>query len=151
MKRPVIAVLILAVSLGGCAAVRTSKLNPFNWFHPAVATATGPLYVAPIDARPLVAQVLTMKVEPFPGGAIIRATGLPPTQGYWKADLVLIATDDPSALIYQFRIFPPIDPKPTGAPVTREVTVATSLSDIRLAEVRSITVQGANNALSSNR
>jgi hypothetical protein len=151
MRLTVLAMLIVVTALSGCGRVRDSKLNPFNWFGKARPVAAATLYTAPTDARPLVAQVLTLKVEPYPGGAIVRATGLPPTQGYWEAELVAQPVDDTGRLVYEFRIFPPLVPTAAGTPYSRQVVVAASVSDIKLQEVRSIVVQGAANALSSGR
>jgi hypothetical protein len=151
MRLPLLAILILATALGGCAGVRQSKLNPFNWFGKARPAPLTQLYTAPSDARPLVAQVLSLKIEPYPGGAIVRATGLPPTQGYWEAELVAQPLDDQGRLVYEFRIFPPPGTVAAGTPYSRQVVVAASISDIRLQGVRSIAVQGQSNALSARR
>ena len=151
MRLPLIVLLIVMTALSGCGKVRDSKLNPFNWFGRAQPVVAATLYTAPTDARALVAQVLTLKVEPYPGGAIVRATGLPPTQGYWEAALVALPVDDKGRLVYEFRIFPPLVATPVGTPYARQVTVAASVSDIKLQGVSSIVVQGAANALSSRR
>ncbi|OZA08094.1 MAG: hypothetical protein B7Y02_12980, partial [Rhodobacterales bacterium 17-64-5] len=79
----------LCLALVGCGAVRESRLNPFNWFKRSEARDLVQTE-APGDPRPLVAEVLTMVVEPIPGGAIVRATGLPPTQGWWQAELIAL-------------------------------------------------------------
>lgn len=142
--------LFALVALTACGSLATSKLNPLNWFKGS-QSETMELAVRAPDARALVAQVTEMKVEPFPGGAIVRATGLPPTQGWWEAELVKVASADAGVLIYEFRIFPPPTPRPAGTPFSREVTVATSVSDIALSNVTKIVVQGQANALSSRR
>ena len=140
----------LCLALAGCGAVRESRLNPFNWFKRSEARAAV-LVEAPGDARPLVETVLTMTVEPIPGGAIVRATGLPPTQGWWQADLVAVPVDENGTLVYEFRLLPPGDRAATGAPRTREVEVATYISDAKLELIREIVVQGATNARSATR
>ena len=71
--------------------MRDSKLNPFNWFgHSQEAPAVPQETASGIanDPRQLVAQVTTLDVAETAGGAIVRANGLPPTQGWWKAELV---------------------------------------------------------------
>lgn len=151
MKRSLIATLILMTALSGCAGISQSRLNPFNWFGKARPAPLTQLYTAPTETRALVAQVLTLNVEPFPGGAIVRAKGLPPTQGYWEAELVAQPLDDQGRLVYEFRIFPPLTPTPAGTPYSRQVTVAASVSDIKLQGVSSIVVQGDSNALSARR
>ena len=137
--------------LTACAAVRSSPLNPLNWFGPARPAPVADLMTAAADPRALVAQVTDLTVEPTAGGAIIRATGLPPTQGFWQAELVRIETDDPATLTYEFRIFPPLTPNRAGTPMSRAVVVATSVTNITLGTVTQITVQGATNALTSAR
>ena len=151
MKLPILAVLVLATALGGCARLRELRFNPLNWFGQGRQAAVVDLYVRPDDARPLVAQVTALKVEPYPGGAIVRATGLPPTQGYWDAELVAQPLDDQGRLVFEFRIFPPPAPASAGAPYSRQVTVAAALSTIALQGVTTIVVQGASNAMSAGR
>jgi hypothetical protein len=143
--------LILALGLTGCARFAQSNFNPLNWFKGAQPVAPTVLYVPPADKRLLVAQVLTLKVDRNPNGAIVRATGLPPTQGWWKADLVKVDQDDTTKIVFEFRLYPPVAPAPAGTPLSREITVATSLTNIALDGVRTIVVQGASNALSSRR
>ena len=135
--------------LAGCGGFRESRLNPFNWFGRSrvVETQAVETTVAP-DGRQLVADVTLMQVDALPGGAIIRAGGRAPTQGYWDAELVLREGPDadPANPVYDFRIFPPATPGVVSTPQSREVTVALYLSDVQLARITGITVQGANNA-----
>ena len=144
-------ILAVGLVLTGCAPIAQSKYNPFNWFKTAESTAPTVLYVPAADNRLLVAQVSSLKIEPTADGAILRATGLPPTQGWWKAALVKIDQDDAAKLIYEFRLFPPVTPTPAGGPASREITVATSVSNLQLDGIKTITVQGAANALTSRR
>ncbi|MGL5011393.1 MAG: hypothetical protein ACRC6I_16050 [Paracoccaceae bacterium] len=133
--------------LAGCGGFRDSRLNPLNWFERS--TEIAPLVPAAVaDDRALVADVIDMQIDQLPGGAILRATGRAPVQGYWQAELVLREgpEEDPRAQIYDFRVFPPVTPTPVGTPQSREVTVGIYLSDIDLGGVTSITVQGAGNA-----
>lgn len=151
MKLPILAIVVLATALGGCARLKDSRFNPLNWFGQARQAAVTDLYVRPDDPRALVAQVTVLKVEPYPGGAIVRATGVPPTQGYWEAELVAQPLDEQGRLVYEFRVFPPPVPAAAGTPFSRQVTVAAALSSIKLQGVTSIVVQGAGNALSARR
>ena len=139
------------ILLTACAAIRTSHLNPLNWFGPARPAPVADLVIATEDRRALVAQVTDLTVEPTTGGAIIRASGLPPTQGFWQAALVRVATDDPTTLTFEFRIFPPITAARAGTPLSREVVVATAVTTLTLGTVSRITVQGATNALTTAR
>ncbi|MEO8241838.1 MAG: hypothetical protein ABI832_05960 [bacterium] len=151
MKLPIITVLVVATALGGCARIAQSRLNPFNWFGHARPVVDTTLYTTPSDKRALIATVVTLKVEPYQGGAIVRATGIPPTQGYWDAELVAQPLDDKGRQVYEFRIFPPPFASPAGTPYSRQVVVAASISDIKLEGVKSIVVQGASNAMSVGR
>ncbi|MDF1873779.1 hypothetical protein [Vannielia sp.] len=149
MKTPLLAATALALALSGCGSMRESRLNPFNWFGNSrseqVQTET---YEAPADPRPLVAQVAEMRIEKIPGGAILTVVGLPPTQGYWDAELVSTNPDEApenGSLIYEFRIAQPADFQLQGAPRTREVTVGHYISDVKLQGVSRITVRGTGN------
>ena len=150
MKRTVLAALGVVLLVAGCGTIRESRLNPFNWFGRAEPRETVTT-AAPQDERLLVAQVLSLSVDPYSTGAIIRAKGIPPTQGWWEAELVARPLDENGVLILDFRVFPPITNTPQGTPRSREITVATSLSNVKLDQVREIVVQGATNALSSRR
>ncbi|PLL12978.1 hypothetical protein C0V75_05975 [Tabrizicola sp. TH137] len=152
MKRRVVLALGAAFLVTGCGAVRDSRLNPFNWFGGArrrqrVETTAE----AARDQRLLVSDVTKLSVDPYSSGAIVRATGIAPTQGWWDAELVARPIDENGVLVYDFRVFPPLTNTPSGTPRSREITVASSLSTVRLEQVREIVVQGANNALSSRR
>lgn len=150
MRLPLLAALTAVMLLTACGAIRDSRLNPRNWFGRSQPADIVVVEVAP-DPRPLVDQVLSMVVEPYPGGAIIRATGLPPTQGYWEAELEPLPIDENGVLVYEFRVFPPIVDRRSGTQQSREVTVATALSDIKLQGITRIVVQGALNARESRR
>lgn len=152
MKRRVVLALGAAFVVTGCGAVRDSRLNPFNWFGGARRRQRVETSVeAAKDQRLLVADVISLSVDPYSSGAIVRATGIPPTQGWWDAELVARPIDEDGVLVYDFRVFPPLTNTPPGTPRSREITVGTSISAVRLDQVREIVVQGANNALSSRR
>ncbi|MFN3644713.1 MAG: hypothetical protein ACK4TB_17520 [Gemmobacter sp.] len=153
MSRTLVAILAATLVVAGCATVRDSRVNPFNWFgRSAEARAVARAPAARVDPRQPIAQVTELAVEPTPGGAIIRATGLPPTQGHWDAALVLERPEEgASELVYRFLVQPPRVPRPAGTPMSREVTVALFASNIRLEGVRRITVTGDANARSVNR
>jgi hypothetical protein len=155
MKKLIAALLIGTITVSGCSRIRSSKLNPFNWFGRAkveqtvVVDANG----IPQDPRPLVQQVTALEVARQPGGAIIRASGLPPTQGWWEADL-LPENDgvaENGVLTYRFVVKQPLEATRSSTPQSRELTAAVYLSDIRLQDVSKIVVQGATNSLSTSR
>ena len=151
MRARQIAIFTLCLTLAGCGGFRDSRLNPFNWFGKSQPRETIVLQTEAVDARPLVDAVLTLAVEQIPGGAIIRATGQTPTQGWWKADLVAQPVTEDGVLVFEFRLLPPITQTDVNTPRSREVTVATYLSDIKLDAVREIVVQGASNARTARR
>ncbi len=144
-------VLGLAAALAGCAGVRQSKLNPFNWFKKSEPRETIVLPDEKTDPRPLVDTVLSMAVEPIPGGAVVRARGVSPTQGWWDAELVPQDLDDKGVLVYEFRLLPPTKRADVSTQQSREVDVAIYISDVKLENVREIVVQGATNARVSRR
>ncbi|OYX45573.1 MAG: hypothetical protein B7Z02_01035 [Rhodobacterales bacterium 32-67-9] len=149
--------LIVTLVLAGCGRVRESRLNPFNWFGRSVESTQTVAEAAvpgrPDDGRILVAQVTDMEVARQPGGAIIRATGLPPTQGWWNTDLVVENGGEPvdGVLTYRFVIAEPLAANRVSTPQSRELTAATYISDIKLAGVSRIVVLGAENSRSSRR
>ncbi len=152
MRTPIAAILLGTLVLTGCA----TKLNPFNWFKRGSTEETLTVLPDPTvinDNRALVQQVVSLSVEKTPGGAIIRATGLPPTQGYWDAELIAENGEKPvkGVLTYQFRIEQPIDFQRVSTPQSREVVVAHFASNIKLQGVNQIRVVGAKNARSTRR
>lgn len=151
MTKPLVAILVVALTLASCGRIRDSRLNPFNWFgrsQPAAVVPADP--AAPRDGRQLVAEVTELELERTAGGVIVRATGLPPRQGFWDAELVARPVED-GVLIYDFRIAPPPRPTDVNRPRSREVVVAAFLSDRRIADIRQITVQGERSARSARR
>lgn len=153
MRKPLLAAMTLVMLLSACGAMRESRLNPLNWFRRSAPAQTTALVLPgdQVDGRPLVEQVLTMAVEPMMGGVIVRATGLPPTQGFWDGELVARPLGEDGALVYDFRLVPPLVTSDVSTQRSREVTVAAFLSNIKLEKITSITVQGAQNARSSRR
>lgn len=147
MKKPLLAALSLVVVLGGCGAIRESRLNPFNWFGRSAPIEKVLLTEGEVtDPRALVDDVLSLDIEPFPGGAIIRAEGRTAVQGYWDAELVARPIEKDGELVFDFRIVPPVERTDVNTPQSRQVAVAVSLSDIKLEGIRQIIVQGARNA-----
>ena len=148
-------VLGLGLALSGCAGVRQSKLNPFNWFKKSQPRETIVLPDQQSDGRTLVDTVLSMQVEPIPGGAVVRARGVTPTQGWWDAELVRQEPQDKDAnrdvLVFEFRLLPPAGRTDVNTQASREIDVAIYLSDVKLENVREIVVQGAKNARSARR
>ncbi len=151
LSRSLIIALVFATGIAGCARVSESRLNPFNWFGRAEPERAA-VAVVETDPRPRVAQVTTLRIEPTPTGAIVRATGLPPSQGWFGAALVP-ETDEPvnGEMVFVFRAVPPRDPQPASTVQSRELTVARALSAQDLAATRLVRVVGARNALVARR
>ncbi|MFP5480587.1 MAG: hypothetical protein ACLGIE_13005 [Alphaproteobacteria bacterium] len=150
LVRPVL-LLTLCATLAGCGGFRESRLNPFNWFGRSEPRETVVVQDQAQARNPLVETVVGLVVEPIPGGAIVRARGLTPTQGYWAAELVEVETEQEGVLVYEFRILPPAGAADVNTPRSREVDVAVYVSDFKLGSVREIVVQGATNARSARR
>ncbi|MEO0861695.1 MAG: hypothetical protein AAFY65_13870 [Pseudomonadota bacterium] len=139
----------LVVAVAGCGGVEGSRLNPLNWFGASSSDPISRAQAAP--TRPVIDQVLSLKVDPTPNGAIISTVGLPPTQGFWEAELARLPTDDPSVLLFEFRILPPLERLPAGTQPSREVLAGTRVSTRDLEGIRTISVQGAQNRRSVRR
>jgi len=146
MTRTILAILAISLTVSACGRIRDSRINPFNWFgrdRTETVAVTDEALLR--DPRPFVAEVLSLKIEPTPEGAIIRAVGLPTLQGYWNAELVEIERDDPSTLTYEFRVTPPPFQTRQSTQRSREIIVAKEVSTNRLNKIRTITVIGQSN------
>lgn len=146
----------LPVGLSACARLRESRLNPLNWFGGSRRRRTRSEATAAetADGRQLVREVTEMVVEQVPGGAIVRATGLPPTQGWWKAELKSDTRgrpDENGVVTYRFLVYQPLTQTRVSTPQSRELTAAVFLSDIRLEAISEIVVQGETNSRASRR
>ncbi len=152
MRRPLLAAMTALLVLQACGGGFSASLNPFNWFKRSAPAAvvveeTG----KPADPRPLVDQVISLNIDSYPGGAIVRATGLPPTQGWWDAELVERPIDENGVLVFDFYVFPPKGVPAGGPQQSREIAVAANVTDRDLASITQIVVQGANDARSARR
>ena len=153
MRKPLLAALSLVLFTSACGGFGASRWNPMNWFGGAEQAAPAePNVVDQEDPRALAMQVTALKVDPMPGGAIVRATAVMPTQGWWEAELLPVQ-DPPTDgnLVYEFRVFPPVSAADVSTARSRTVNVAVFVSDIKLDMIRSITVQGATNGLTTRR
>ncbi len=145
-RRAFLVMAAATVGLSACGRVRDSRLNPFNWFgrdrEDTVEVDEGAFQQ---DRRRFAEQIVSLNVDPTPEGAIIRAVGLPPTQGYWAAELVEIERDDPTQLVYEFRVARPLEPRRQSTQRSREIIAGEDVSTFKLSSVRSITVIGRAN------
>lgn len=141
------------IALAGLAALAgcSTRLNPLNWFGGSERVETVEPVEVRLDPRPLVPQVTELAVDRHPSGAIIRATGLPPRQGWYDGSLVRVPDTDPGVLAYQLHAWAPSYQTQVSTPQSRELVVATFVSTDRLAGIREIRVSGALNTLSARR
>lgn len=159
-----LAILALAIAgtAAGCARVSESRLNPLDGFG-AVRTEVaatpaqnaGPLVpadrqVVVVDGRSLLASVTDLSIDRTPSGAVVRATGIAPTQGFFNAQLVELGFDG-GTLELAFRAQPPATPHPQGTPLSRQIAAAYVLGAGEVAAMRAVRVRAAGNALVASR
>ncbi len=146
--RHLVAPLLVALLIGpGCSGITEGRANPANWFGGQPTRSIEPDGGYPVlqtDARQLIDQVTGLTVEPTPGGVIVRAEGLAPTQGYWSPGLVRVDGGDGTApvLAYEFRVLPPVAATTVGSARSRTIRAGDFVSEIELSGVRQITVAG---------
>lgn len=161
MFRTTLLTATVILTLSGCARLADSRINPFNWFgnsQDAPVTASGeirPLVpqnrrTVTIDNRVLVQSVTALTVDRTATGAIVRATGEAPTQGYFNAQLVNIETSD-GVLTLEFRAQAPSDFEAQGSARSRQVIAAYVIDANDLPGIRTVRVQAATNARTSAR
>lgn len=149
MKTPILALAISAIVLSACGE---SRLNPFNWFKKSVDEPTI-AQAEYFDPEGLIDRVLEMHIDQTLDGAIIHAVGLPPTQGYWGAELLQMNNGIPvdGVLTYRFDAFEPVGFERVVNQRSREVLAATRLSHEELEGVTAIRIIAASNSLISRR
>ncbi|WP_241524099.1 hypothetical protein [Oceaniglobus indicus] len=154
MTGRLIATLMILTIAVGCGRVADSRLNPLNWFGSSRPVAVTPVTASETgDPRPLVDQVIALRIDRNAGGAIIRATGLPAQQGYWDGELIALNDGEPvnGVIEYRFHIKPPLTPTRVSTQQSREVIVGQYLTRQELDNVREIRVSGARNARAVSR
>jgi hypothetical protein len=173
MRKIFSAILVSTLVLTGCATVRESRVNPFNWFGSA---RSEPIARTEVSTNPLIPQssglfsrgrqteviypgrpfdqVTDLTIERIPGGAIIRATGLAARQGIYDVQLTPAHPEElpvDGVLTYRLEGIEPGKNTAIGAAPTREVIAGRKLTDQMLAGVRVIRVEGQRNALTARR
>lgn len=150
MKTPILALTVAALILSACGE---SRLNPFNWFKKGESETVATTQPNPFDPTGLVTEVIELQIDKTPRGAIVYAIGLPPTQGYWGAQLLPINNGLPveGILTYRFEVFEPIGFERVVNQRSREVLAGTVVSNEDLQGVTAIRVLGASNSRISRR
>lgn len=168
------ALLVASLTLGACGVVRDSALNPGNWFGRSTSEAIEVIDDTPVN--PLIPQksglfagrkkaaesyfgqpfdeIIDLKIERVPGGAIIRATGRADRQGSYAVQLTPIIEDETpinGVLTYRLEGLKPDFNTAVGGAPTREVTAARQLTNQKLRGVRTIRVEGVRNARVASR
>jgi hypothetical protein len=149
MHKPLLAALAMVLALGACGSMRESRMNPMNWFGRESTETLAPRggWGGEVDRRALVPVVTELDVIQTTGGALVRASGVTDTQGWW--DVALRPTNEgrpvDGVLIYEFVVAAPRTQTGIVSEASRTVTAGVKLSNSRLAGVRSIVVRGANN------
>ena len=150
MRPSLFATLALVLVLGACGWVGGSRLNPMNWFssesQESIAPAGG--WEDGSDRRALVPVVIEAELLRTPEGAVLRATGQMPSQGWWDVQLRPVNDARPvgDALIYEFVAAGPLTATAVGSEASRQVTAGVKIGNAQLANVRRVVVRGAQNA-----
>jgi len=159
MRKPLTAALALTLALSGCGFGQ-SRLNPFNWFGSQQVETLEPEGGYPVidgDTRDMVDQVTALEIKRTLDGAIVTARGLPPTQGFWDAELVPDDKGRPvdGVVTYHFLLREPPAGSPAAArvmnPESREIVAAAFINTTRLANTSKIVVIAAGNTRSISR
>ncbi len=156
MRIQTIAVMICAVAMTGCSG-GLGALNPMNMFKSSEDVEM----LTPLEARnrrrdprPLMEQITTLDIEPSPGGALIRVSGIAPTTGYYGVDLLEVNEGVPvgGILTYHFVAAPPPEGRPvTPGGQTLQVVAAKFVSEQVLAQTTEILVIAERNARTAKR
>jgi hypothetical protein len=155
MQKSLIAALAVVLALGACGSVRDSRLNPMNWFSRNSTETLAPSggWATEVDRRALVPVVSEMELIQTTGGALLRASGVTQTQGWWDAELRPVNDERPvnGALIYEFVLAAPRTPTAVSTEVSRTVTAGVKIPTARLVGVQRVIVRGAGNQRSVQR
>jgi hypothetical protein len=120
-----------------------------NWFSKSEQTLVpSGGWGGQTDRRALVPVVTDVEMIRTPEGAVLRATAMMATQGWWDVELRPVNEERPveGALIYEFVAAGPISAAPSGSEASRQVTAGVKITNARLDGVRRVVVRGAQNA-----
>lgn len=150
MKRSMVVLLVAALTLAGCGTIRESRMNPRNWFGSSQEEerpSLGPVGDS-VDNRALVAQISTLTIEQTSSGALIRASALMPSAGWWDGELMPENFGRPQAgvLTLRFVAAPPREAVPDTGERSRTLLAVYPMSLAQLDTVSSIVVTGESNS-----
>jgi hypothetical protein len=159
MRRGILLTALVVATTSGCARLADSAVNPLNWFggggaqqvaadpaerRPLVPETRGAVVV---DQRVPVQRITELSVDRTPYGALVSATGLADSPGYFNADLVPVSIEG-GELTLELRAEAPPAFEAGGAPASRRITVGYTLTPEQLAALRRVRVTGAENSRS---
>lgn len=154
MKKIVLALAVVATTLAGCGRMGESRLNPMNWFGGSREEAPdlGPV-TATIDNRALVTQVTNLTVEQTSTGALVRATAMMPSAGWWDAELVAENHGRPldGTLTLRFVAAAPREPITVPNDEARRLVAVYPINISTLETISNIVVTGAENSRRARR
>lgn len=154
MKTVVLALVVAATALSGCGRVSESRLNPMNWFGGSrdEAPTLGPTQTS-VDNRALVTQVTELSIEQTSTGALVRATGMMPTAGWWDPGLVAENHGRPvdGTLTLRFVAAAPSEPVVAANDQARRLIAVYPINIAILETISDIVVTGAENSRRARR
>ncbi len=155
MHKPLLAALAVTLVLGACGTVRDSRLNPMNWFGRESTETLAPSggWASEVDRRALVPTVTALEIIQTTGGAVVYASGVTQTQGWWDVELRPVNRGRPvdGALVYEFVVAAPRTQTAVSTEGSRTVTAGVKVPQARLAGVQRVVVRGAGNQRSVTR
>lgn len=111
------------------------------------------------DLRQGIAQITGARWEALTEGRLLIVTGLAPTKGYWKAELVgqdidatgRLRPDESGTLRLRFVVWPPVEGSPdarrVATPQVDTITTAITVSNNVLDRMRQAEITGAANSV----
>lgn len=164
MRKSIPLLLVAALVLSSCGAIRDSRVNPFNWFgrgesreisagdrNPLIPRRSALSPKQKSDSRQPIRQITGLFIERTPSGAIIRAEGLSERQGAYELGLRPVIGEDVPADTLRFAFVAYQANMPVGPEPTRRVVAAQHLTTQDLTNIRRIEVVGQANVMTARR
>lgn len=154
MKTPLVALLVVALTVTACGTIRESRMNPRNWFGQAAEERPSLGRTSDtVDNRALVAQITALTIEPTSSGALVRAEGVTPTAGWWDAQLVSpsLGRLEGGVLTLRFVAAAPREPAPDTGVQSRTLIAVYPVPAQLLDAISEIVVTGETNSRRTRR